>query len=130
MSESQYVAFREFDEVLDSLLPLREEIQRGDLRPLYLAAWIARADCNHDPDEELEAPVRAGLKKLTPAQHSLGATGPGYAGLGFIRKTTVKNTRRPRAFLAMSTLPKPERPIVKRKAVTNTESTEDTEKNT
>jgi hypothetical protein len=40
------------------------------------------------------------------------------------------NTRPPRALFAMSPLHEPERPILKREEVTNTESTEDTEKNT
>lgn len=61
----------EFDELLQDLLPLRAEILSGDLRPLYLAHLAMACDQNHDPDETTEAPVPAGLEKLTPAQIAL-----------------------------------------------------------
>jgi hypothetical protein len=56
---------------LDRLLPLRAEILDGDLRPLYLAHLAVACDSNHDPDEEKDAPVPAGLDNLTGAQHAL-----------------------------------------------------------
>jgi hypothetical protein len=61
----------EFDDLIDRLLPLRTEILDGDLRPLYLARLAVAGDNNHDPDEEKEAPVPAGLDKLTDAQRAL-----------------------------------------------------------
>lgn len=52
------------------LLPLREELLRGDLRPLYLG-WLARlCSCELD-DDELEPPVPRGLDALSPAQTAL-----------------------------------------------------------
>jgi hypothetical protein len=61
----------DFDELLGRLMSLRAEILDGDLRPLYLAHLAAACDNNHDPDGETEAPVPAGLKKLTDAQRAL-----------------------------------------------------------
>jgi hypothetical protein len=61
----------ELDAFLDRLLPLRAEILDGDLRPLYLAHLAVVCDSNHDPDEEKEAPVPAGLDQLTDAQRAL-----------------------------------------------------------
>ena len=43
----------------------------GDLRPLYLAHLAAARDGNHDPEETVEAPVPAGLRKPTVAQRAL-----------------------------------------------------------
>jgi hypothetical protein len=61
----------EIDSLVDRLVPLRAEIQAGDLRPLYLAHLATACDGNHDPDETKEGPVPAGLAKLTDAQHAL-----------------------------------------------------------
>ncbi len=61
----------ELDGVLDRLLPLRAEILDGDLRPFYLAHLAVKSDGNHDPDQEKDAPVPAGLGKLTDAQRAL-----------------------------------------------------------
>jgi hypothetical protein len=61
----------EFDDLLDSLVTLRGEIMNGDLRPVYLAHLAVASDGNHDPDEEREGPVPAGLTKLTNAQRAL-----------------------------------------------------------
>jgi len=61
----------ELDGILDRLLPLRGEILDGDLRPLYLARLAVACDCNHDPDQEQDIPVPAGLGKLTDAQRAL-----------------------------------------------------------
>lgn len=55
-------------ELVDKLLPLRAEILAGDLRPLYLAHLAIASDMNHDPADEKDAPVPAGLEKLTAAQ--------------------------------------------------------------
>jgi hypothetical protein len=57
--------------LFDHLLPLRAEILDGDLRPLYLAHLAVTCDNNHDPDEEQDAPVPAGLEKPTDAQLAL-----------------------------------------------------------
>jgi hypothetical protein len=58
---------------LERLLPLRAEILDGDLRPLYIAHLAVMCDSYHDPDEEKEGPVPAGLAKLTNAQRALAA---------------------------------------------------------
>lgn len=58
----------DFDDWVERLLPLRAEIQTGDLRPFYLAHLAISMDMNHDPDEERDAPVPAGLNTLTKAQ--------------------------------------------------------------
>ena len=57
--------------VLERLAPLRSEIMEGDLRVLYLAHLAVSCDCNHDPEETIEAPVPAGLDQLTKAQQAL-----------------------------------------------------------
>lgn len=59
------------EDMLDRLLPLRGEIMEGDLRPLYLAHLAVSSDMNHDPDEQRDAPVPAGLDELTDAQEAL-----------------------------------------------------------
>lgn len=59
------------NELLDRLLPLRDEIAGGDLRPLYLARLAVACDNNHHPEKVPDAPVPAGLDKLTPAQLAL-----------------------------------------------------------
>ena len=41
------------------------------MRPLYLAHLAVACDGNHDPDEEKDAPVPAGLGELTNAQRGL-----------------------------------------------------------
>ena len=61
----------ELDGFIDRLLPLRAEILEGDLRPLYLAHLAVASDSAHHPDEEKDAPVPAGLAKLTGAQRAL-----------------------------------------------------------
>lgn len=61
----------QLDELFESLLPLRAEILDGDLRPLYLAHLAVSSDDGHNPDKTLEAPVPAGLKKLSHAQAAL-----------------------------------------------------------
>ena len=61
----------DLDSFLDRLLPLRSEILDGDLRPLYLAHLAVASDYNHNPEEEKDAPVPAGLNKLTNAQQAL-----------------------------------------------------------
>ena len=52
------------------MIPLRNEILSGDLRPLYLARLGVWLDQNHD-DTDLEAPVPTGLDDLTDAQSAL-----------------------------------------------------------
>ena len=50
------------------LILLRDELMRGDLRPLYLG-WLAAGDALHD--DVLEPEVPAGLTDLSPAQQAL-----------------------------------------------------------
>lgn len=63
--------------VLPALLPLRNEIIRGDRRALYIArlAAIGGGADYSDEDEEYEEdtppPIPPGLKELTPAQEAL-----------------------------------------------------------
>ncbi|GIW82499.1 MAG: hypothetical protein KatS3mg105_4306 [Gemmatales bacterium] len=56
-------------QMIDRLLPLRQEISAGDLRPLFLA-HLATV---FEPDEALakKLPVPPGLKRLTRAQKAL-----------------------------------------------------------
>jgi hypothetical protein len=61
----------EIGDFIDRLAPLRAEILDGDLRPLYLAHLAIGCDGEHDPDEEMEGPVPAGLRELTSAQRAL-----------------------------------------------------------
>lgn len=50
------------------LIPLRDELLRGDLRPLYLG-WLAGVDALRD--DALEPQVPPGLAELSPAQQAL-----------------------------------------------------------
>lgn len=52
------------------LLPLRDELIRGDLRALYLG-WLAGAAKGEVPESALEPPVPAGLSQLSAAQAAL-----------------------------------------------------------
>jgi hypothetical protein len=52
------------------LLPLRDELLRGDTRPLYLG-WLARLGNGALRDSDREPPLPNGLQTLTPAQASL-----------------------------------------------------------
>lgn len=52
------------------LLPLRDELLRGDPRPLYLG-WLARVNRGEFDDSDLEPPLPAGLGSLTAAQQAL-----------------------------------------------------------
>ena len=52
------------------LAPLREELLRGDLRPLYLG-WLGGAGGGELRDDALEPEVPPGLSDLSPAQHAL-----------------------------------------------------------
>lgn len=53
---------------MQRLLPLRDELLRGDLRPLYLG-WLAGA--GELPEDEAEPEVPTGLSALSPAQQAL-----------------------------------------------------------
>ncbi|THF60338.1 hypothetical protein [Pseudothauera rhizosphaerae] len=53
---------------MQRLLPLRDELLRGDLRPLYLG-WLAGA--GELSGDEAEPEVPAGLSALSPAQQAL-----------------------------------------------------------
>jgi hypothetical protein len=50
-----------------SLAPVRSDLLRGDLRPLYIA-WLACIQDGDINDDALEPPVPAGLRQLTSAQ--------------------------------------------------------------
>jgi hypothetical protein len=52
------------------LAPLRDELLRGDLRPLYLG-WLAGVSAGEVDDEGIEPPRPPGLSRLTAAQLSL-----------------------------------------------------------
>ena len=54
---------------MERLLALRDELLRGDPRPLYLG-WLARAHRGEFGDSDLEPPLPAGLDTLTPAQQA------------------------------------------------------------
>jgi hypothetical protein len=73
----------------DRLCGVRAELLSGDLRPLYLASLSVRLDCEHDPDETLEAPAPAGLDQLTSAQSALAE----YLGLDkFVVEAAAMNS--------------------------------------
>ena len=55
---------------LTSLLPLRAELLRGDLRPCYLA-WLLAAQTGDMAEDAMEPPIPAGLSKLTVAQKAM-----------------------------------------------------------
>jgi hypothetical protein len=64
-----YYGWLEEEEYLADLVPLREDLLKGDLRVLYLA-WLAAGfaeENTHAPEESIEPPVPANLKKLSPA---------------------------------------------------------------
>jgi len=52
------------------LLPLRDELMRGDMRPLYLG-WLARVCSGELDSPDTEPPLPAGLRALSPAQSAL-----------------------------------------------------------
>lgn len=52
------------------LAPLRDDLLRGDLRPLYLG-WLAGAASGELGDDALEPEVPPGLSELTPQQQAL-----------------------------------------------------------
>ncbi|WP_448509633.1 hypothetical protein [Immundisolibacter sp.] len=55
---------------LSSLISVRAELARGDLRALYLG-WLLRAQAGEFDDEDLEPPVPTGLGQLSASQESL-----------------------------------------------------------
>ena len=60
----------EGDGHLSSLISVRAELARGDLRGLYLG-WLLCAQRGDIDDDELEPPVPAGLAQLSPSLESL-----------------------------------------------------------
>jgi hypothetical protein len=56
--------------VLSSLIPLRDDLMRGDLRALYLG-WLLSARAGELDEDSLEPPVPANLGDLTPSLSSL-----------------------------------------------------------
>lgn len=52
------------------LAPLRDELMRGDLRPLYLG-WLAGVTVGEVDDDALEPPVPMGMARLSAAQQAL-----------------------------------------------------------
>jgi hypothetical protein len=68
--DSERFNFEDGRDWMARLLPLREEVMSGDLRPLYLG-WMARlCSCELD-DEALEPASPSGLPAPTPAQAAL-----------------------------------------------------------
>ena len=61
---------------MDSLIPLRAELMRGDLRCLYLA-WLLCAQNREFNQNDVEPPVPPGLRKLTAPLESFAS----FAGL-------------------------------------------------
>nr|WP_187362484.1 hypothetical protein [Massilia rubra] len=57
---------------MDRLLPVRDELLRGDLRALYLG-WLAGVSMGDVDDDDMEPAVPAGLSRLTAAQQALAA---------------------------------------------------------
>jgi hypothetical protein len=55
---------------LSSMVSVRDELARNDLRALYLA-WLVPVQTGELRDEELEPPVPPGLGRLSPALESL-----------------------------------------------------------
>ncbi len=52
------------------LVPLRDELLRGDMRPLYLG-WLAGVSAGEVDEDAIEPPPPPGLSRLTAAQQSL-----------------------------------------------------------
>lgn len=52
------------------LAPLRDELLRGDLRPLYLG-WLAGVSAGEIDDDAFEPPVPPGMSRLSAAQQAL-----------------------------------------------------------
>jgi hypothetical protein len=52
------------------LAPLRDELMRGDLRPLYIG-WLAGVGGYDVEDDAIEPPVPVGMSQLTAAQQAL-----------------------------------------------------------
>ncbi len=61
-----WIADEEAEGWMPTLLPLRSELESGDLRCLYLA-WLAGAEFGPLDDDDLEPPVPAGLGDLSPS---------------------------------------------------------------
>jgi hypothetical protein len=52
------------------LIPLREELLRGDLRPLYLG-WLAGVTAGDVDEDAIEPDVPTGMSQLSTAQQAL-----------------------------------------------------------
>ena len=57
---------------MGSLAPLRDELLRGDMRPLYLG-WLAGVSAGEVDEKAVEPQPPPGLSRLTAAQQSLAA---------------------------------------------------------
>jgi len=55
---------------LAAILPVRDEIARGDLRSLYLG-WLLAVESGDSDDDKLEPPVPPNLKRLSASQQAL-----------------------------------------------------------
>lgn len=60
----------EGEEWMPSLIAIRDELMRGDLRALYLG-WLASLSVDDADDEVMEPPVPPGLDRLSPSLKSL-----------------------------------------------------------
>ncbi|MGI0494833.1 hypothetical protein ACN4EG_23865 [Alkalinema pantanalense CENA528] len=73
--QENYYGWLEETSYAADLLALREDLIQGDLRVLYLA-WLAAGfgeDIPEDPEDLIEPPVPANLKKLSPALKAFAA---------------------------------------------------------
>ncbi len=70
--DAYYGAMEREEHVLDRLLPLRDELMAGDMRPLYLG-WLAGLDSETGEcdDDDHEPPAPPGLGELSHAQDTL-----------------------------------------------------------
>lgn len=68
--ENDYNEMEDGQGWMGRLLPLRDELLRGDLRSLYLG-WLADVSAYEIDDETLEPPLPAGLAQLSGAQQTL-----------------------------------------------------------
>jgi hypothetical protein len=58
------------DDWMEALLPVRDDLMQGDLRPLYLA-WLSGVLSGAVNEDEREPPIPAGMKKLPERLHKL-----------------------------------------------------------
>ena len=75
VSEDEGGEWVEGEGQLSSLIPVRAELARGELRALYLG-WLLRAQSGELDDEVLEPPVPPGLGQLSTSLVASPSYGP------------------------------------------------------